>query len=48
MTLRKRETNTELKFNSIELLHKLVIINLVNFSSKIPNNELRLTIFIKV
>jgi len=29
-------------------LNKLGIINLVNFSPKIPNNEFRLTIFIKV
>jgi len=30
------------------MLHKSEIINLVNFSSKISNNEFRLTILIKV
>ena len=30
------------------MLNKLGMINLVNFSPKIPNNEFRLTILIKV
>jgi len=30
------------------MFYRLGIINLVNFSSKIPNNDFRLTIFIKV